>query len=127
MSIRRQFPRFLNVGVVSTALDYLVMVLSRRVAGLDPVVAALAGYCCGGLLSYVLNRRHTFSTQRSHMEAGWRFAVVMGVGFALTGILMALLADKFGLPYVPARLVTTAVVFIWNFLAHRMWTFAPAV
>ena len=92
--------------------------------GLGAVAAALAGYCVGGLVSYLLNRRHTFDTERTHVEAGWRFFAVMVVGFTLTGFVMQFLVNYLGAPYVPARVVTTGVVFVWNFAAHKLWTFA---
>lgn len=124
MSLRRELPRFFGFGLVSTLLDYAVMIFCREAGGLDPVWAALLGYCCGGVLSYAMNRRHTFATDRTHLEAGWRFAIVMAIGFALTGACMALFADALAVPFVLARIVTTGLVFCWNFFAHRSWTFA---
>ena len=123
MSLHRQLSAFLGVGVVATLTDYGTMIGLRQGFGIGPVVAALAGYCLGGIVSYLLNRRHTFATDRTHVEAGWRFAAVMAVGFTLTGIIMELLTNMLGAPYVPARIVTTGVVFVWNFIAHKLWTF----
>ena len=123
MSFRRQFSRFFGVGVLATALDYTVMICARELAGLEPVWAALLGYCCGGLISYSMNRRHTFKSDRTHSETGWRFAIVMGAGFCLTGVAMDVFTGPAGLAYVPARVVTTGLVFLMNFAAHRSWTF----
>ncbi|HWG06120.1 MAG TPA: GtrA family protein [Beijerinckiaceae bacterium] len=126
MSFRRQFSSFFGVSLAAFVVDYGTLVLLRQAFGLDPVWGALAGYIAGGILSYALNRRHTFETDRSHAEAGWRFAVVMAVGFSLTGLFMYLFADRLGVPYIVARLLTTGLVFIWNFLAHRSWTFSAS-
>ena len=123
MSIHRQISTFLGVGVVATCFDYGTMISLRSGLGIGAVAASLAGYCVGGLVSYLLNRRHTFDTERTHVEAGWRFFAVMVVGFTLTGLVMQFLANYLGAPYVPARIVTTSVVFVWNFAAHKMWTF----
>jgi putative flippase GtrA len=126
MSLRRQFSRFFSVSLAAFVVDYGTLVILREGFGLDPVWGALAGYILGGILSYTLNRRHTFETDRTHVEAGWRFAVVMAVGFTLTGLFMYLLADRLGLPYLGARVLTTGLVFCWNFIAHRGWTFSAA-
>ena len=119
----RQLVAFLGVSVVATICDYSVMLGAREIFLLDAVIAALAGYAFGGLVSYLLNRRHTFDTERTHFAAGWRFMSVMAVGFTLTGLLMALFTDYLALPYLPARVVTTLMVFGWNFFAHRLWSF----
>jgi putative flippase GtrA len=124
MSFPRQISMFFGVGVAAFVVDYGTLVILRQVFGLDPVWGALAGYMAGGILSYTLNRRHTFETGRSHVEAGWRFATVMAVGFSLTGLFMYLFADRLGLPYLGARVLTTGLVFFWNFIAHRGWTFS---
>ena len=99
-----------------------------------PVIpSTLFGFCLGGVTSYLLNRRHTFVSDRPHAEAGWRFVTVTAVGFCLTwlmmsflmrwavsGVLVALLGGKF---YLAAQAVTTGAVMFWNFGANRMWTF----
>ena len=85
--------------------------------------ATLVGYVCGGVTSYLLNRRHTFVSERSHREAVWRFALVAGVGFLMTWALMTLFVDRLGAPYLPAQLLTTGIVQFWSFLGNKLWTF----
>lgn len=123
MRLLRQFATFFGVGALATALHYAVLVALVQAAGADPVAAALAGYCAGGLASYWLNRTRTFRSDRPHAEAGWRFAAVMAVGFLLTWGLMTLLVDRLGLPYLLAQMAATGVVLVWNFIAHKWWTF----
>lgn len=123
MSLGRQFSAFFLVGLAATAAHYAVLIALVEGAGAPAPPAALAGAMVGAVVSYLLNRRHVFDTQRTHVEAGWRFAVVSGVGFALTYGAMRLLVDRFGAPYLPAQVLTTGVVMAWNFLAHKYWSF----
>jgi putative flippase GtrA len=124
MTLHRQVSSFVLVGLIATALHYAVLIGLKELFGWAAVPATLAGYICGGLLSYVLNRRHTFDSDRPHAEAGWRFALVALVGFFLTWGLMRLLVEAWGAPYLPAQMLTTGLVMVWNFLANRLWTFA---
>ena len=39
---------------------------------------------------------------------------------------MAVLIDRGGLPYLPAQVLTTGVVLVWSFVAHKLWTFDDA-
>lgn len=123
MSLRRQFSKFFLVGLIATALQYAVLVGLKELAHIPVVPASLSGYLAGGLLNYILNRRHTFESDRPHAEAGWRFAAVMCVGFFLTWGFMRLFVVAWGAPYLPAQVVTSGLVLIWNFGAHRLWTF----
>lgn len=84
---------------------------------------ALIGYSAGGTVSYALNRRHVFRSTAPHEVAASRFAVVTAVGFGLTYLFMAFLVQRAKVPYLPAQVATTGIVLVWNFAAHRMWTF----
>lgn len=119
----RQFVAFAGVGVIAMVIHYSLLIGLVELATVAPVPAALAGYCAGGLASYWLNRSQTFMSDRPHVEAGWRFAVVMAVGFGLTLALMKLFVEALGAPYLPAQIVVTGVVLVWNFIAHKWWTF----
>ena len=123
MSLPRQISTFFGVGLISLAADYGVFLLLTELLDVEPVRGALAGYMVGGLVNYLLNRAHTFTTERSHIQAGLRFASVMAVGFSLTGLFMWLFTDALGIHKLLARLMTTGIVFVWNFSAHKFWTF----
>lgn len=121
----RQFGIFVLVGVAAAVVHYglLIGLVEGRV--FPPVPATLVGYCAGGVVSYLLNRSLTYGSARPHAEATPRFAVVALVGFGLTWLLMHAFTGPFGLPYLPAQLVTTGVVLFWSFCAHKLWTFGP--
>jgi putative flippase GtrA len=123
MPLPRQLSVFALVGVVATTLHYAVLVGLVELAAWAPVPGALAGYLSGGIVSYYLNRRHTFASDRPHEETTWRFALVALVGFCLTYGFMGLFVDRMGAPYLPAQIVTTGVVFFWSYLGNRLWTF----
>jgi putative flippase GtrA len=119
----RQFIAFFGVGLVAALVHYGVLIWLVEMEGMPVVPATLAGYVLGGFVSYMLNRWVIFGTHRSHAEAGWRFAIVAGVGFFLTGGLMGLIHTRWGLPYLAAQVLTTGIVLVWSFLAHKYWSF----
>ena len=123
MRLPRQISTFFGVGLVSIVADYGVFALLSEVFVVNPVMAAQAGYLVGGLVNYLLNRAHTFTTDRSHVQAGLRFAGVMVVGFSLTSLFMWIFTQQIGLPGIVARVISTGIVFCWNFGAHKLWTF----
>ena len=111
--LARQFTAFFGVGLVAAVVHYGLLI------GLVE-----AGYVAGGLVSYGLNRRHTYGSERPHREATWRFGVVAFVGFLVTWFLMHAFTVWLGGPYLPSQIVTTGVVMLWSFMAHKAWTFA---
>jgi putative flippase GtrA len=123
MAVLRQFASYASVGVVATLAHYAVLLALVEGLGWRPVPATLHGYAVGGVVSYLLNRRHTFASARPHSEAGWRFALVAFAGFCVTFATMRLLVDIRGAPYLPAQVVTTALVMFLTFFINKAWTF----
>jgi putative flippase GtrA len=121
--LSRQFAAFFGVGLVAAVIHYGLLIALVEGAGWVPVPATLVGYLAGGVVSYALNRRLTYASDRAHREAAWRFAVVAFVGFLLTGAFMHAFTDWLGAPYLPAQLVTTGIVLFWSFMANKLWTF----
>ena len=119
----RQFITFSGVGVVAAVAHYGVLILLVEMGGLSPVIATLWGFIAGAIVSYLLNRRFTFRSDRPHRSAVPRFLAVTAGGFVLNGCAMWLLNEQWGVPYLIAQVIATAVVLFWNFTANRLWTF----
>jgi putative flippase GtrA len=119
----RQLLSFAGVGFSAALVHYGLLISLVEIGHYGPVPATLAGYLAGGGVSYVLNRRHTFQSERPHEQAVWRFVLVAGVGFCLTYVLMALFVEVIHAPYLPAQVLTTGVVMFWSYIANRVWTF----
>ena len=123
MSLKRQISSFAGAGVFAALAHYGVLIGAVELLNADAVLASLAGFVMGGMVSYALNRRVTFATTRSHAQAGWRFGLVAFGGFLLTGALMGLFVKQLGLSYLLAQIITTLLVMVFTFSAHKHWSF----
>lgn len=124
--LAKQFRVYVFVGLAATVVHYAVLIALKESGLLSSVPATLAGYLVGGVISYRLNRRHAFESDRPHREALWRFVVVAAIGFVVTGLLMALLHEYWGLHYLLVQVFATGSVMLWSFTANKFWTFKPA-
>ncbi len=123
MPLLTQLAAYASVGAVATLVHYAVLIGLVEGGGLPPVRATLCGYVAGGIVAYLLNRRHVFDSSRPHAETGWRFALVAVAGFCVTAALMTLFVDRLGAPYLPAQMATTVVAMFVTFAFNRAWTF----
>jgi putative flippase GtrA len=121
--LHRQVSAFALVGVAAAVVHYGTLVGLVELAGAGPVPATLAGYLLGGIVSYGLNRRYAFASDRPHAEAGWRFAVVAFIGLGVTTLLMAVFLRVLEWHYIPSQVLTTGIVLLWSFFAHKYWSF----
>lgn len=123
MNIAIQFTLFSLVGVFAAIGHYGTLIGLSELAGVRPVPASLAGFIVGAFVSYALNYRYTFRSTKQHGEALTKFLVVAAVGFAINGVVMAVLTGPMRLHYLLAQVAATGTVLIWTFSCNRYWTF----
>ena len=119
-----QFLRYAIVGLAAAVAHYGTLFGLVQSGAMGDVLATLCGFIAGGIVSYWLNRRFTFVSDRHHGAAMPRFVTIAFGGFVLTGVLMWVLSDKLGLYYMLAQPIITLIVMVWTFVGNRFWTFA---
>lgn len=114
-------------GLAGTAVDVcLLSTLLHR--GVGVATAAFAGAIAGAVLCFVANKYVAFR-DRSRLDLR-QVAAFGGVALA-TAVLMAvamhLACDRAHLPYLTAKVVCAAVIFVcWSYPAQRRLVFAAA-
>lgn len=118
-----KFIKFLGVGGAATLIQYGILIALVEIFQASAVIGSTIGYVISGVFNYTLNYYFTFSSQARHSLAAARFLIVALVGLALNSSLVFLLADILAVYYLAAQIAATVVVVIWNFLAHKHWTY----
>jgi putative flippase GtrA len=118
-----QFLRFAMIGATGTLAQYGVLWLGVDFLDWSPVWASALGYILGSMVNYILNYHFTFSSNASHVEAASRFYVVVGIGWLINTVLMALMTGWLTWNYWLAQILTTGVGLGWNFTGCKLWAF----
>lgn len=117
-----RFLRFAAVGAVATAIQYVLLILLVRGAGMAPTPASSIGFVLSAAVNYLLNYRFTFQSHRPHAPAMAKFGLLAGAGLLINAAIMHLLVAA-GVHYLLAQVCATAVVLFWNFIGNSFWTF----
>ncbi len=128
----KQFVKFATVGLGNTVLDWLVFSLFSfylaQFGQFGRQLAKAGSFVVASVSSFYFNRRWTFrSADRSVYRQGGKFLAVSVVGLATNNLLFFLMTADIALakPDIYGLIVATAGASIWNFSAHKFWTFAP--
>jgi putative flippase GtrA len=121
--ILRQFATFAFVGAFGTSAHYLVLALLVEVWTMPVPLATTAGFVCGAVVNYVLNRRFTFDSASSHAVALPKFLTVAVLGAAINWLVVSALLGATSLHYFVAQFLATGTVLVFNFVANYLWTF----
>ncbi len=126
-SLFSEISRFIGVGGLASLVHYSALIALVEMGDVSATLAALIGFFLGGVLSYQLNYRWTFRSNKEHAHSLPRFILIAAIGFILTGFLMYVLTQMALLPYLLAQILTTALVLVWHYIGNKFWTFRTDV
>jgi putative flippase GtrA len=117
----KRLAAFGAVGFASFCV-YLALVAVCVGAGLGQIAGALVGFVGGTIVSFFGNCRFVFRAPPTTV-AGGRFLATTMAGFALN-LALAWTLTTLGFHYALMTLVIFLVVPGFNYVGHRLWTFA---
>ncbi len=125
MSFSVKLIRYIVVGVIGTAIHFGVLIALVERLGVEPVTASTIGFIITLVVSYMLNHRWTFRTDRGHLSAMPRYILVSVSGLLLNSGIMFVTVHILGLWYILGQSLVVVVVPLTNFLFNYHWSFRP--
>jgi putative flippase GtrA len=119
----RQFIKFNLVGLLNTALDFVLFSLLTWI-GVYYILAQCVSYGVGMLNSYTLNKYWTFAQKgRLEPKQAIRFLVLNLSSLLLSLLLLMLFKDSWGIAILAAKLLTTLITTLVNYAGNKLWVF----
>ena len=119
----KQFVRFVGVGGVATALQYLILVVLVSIFDIKPMSASTVGFLISSLVNYELNCRFTFNSASTRQKTMPLFYCVVAIGLLINALVMHIFVSVLLLHYLLSQIVATSVVLVSNFTLNRVWVF----
>ncbi len=121
-----QLLRYGFVGGVAFLADYGALYLLTDAIGLHHLLSAAIAFIIGLTVNYLLSVSWVFRGNRKSNNALKEFivfAIIGVIGLGLNELIIWAGTDLIGLHYMLSKLISTAIVFFWNFFARRMTLF----
>ncbi len=116
----KQFIRYIFVGGISFAVNFAMLYIFHDILQINKMIANVLSNSAGIVVNYCLSRKFVFTD--SGMKKRYEFLVyivISIVGIGLDTLLFFIISDVWHVYYLIAKIITTAMVFIWNFGARR--------
>jgi putative flippase GtrA len=120
-----QIFRSVAAGFVAFSFDYLTLFLLTEYAHVYYLTSTIGGFMVGLSISYVLNIKWVFNHRKVKnvkLEI-LIFGLISAIGLGFTYGFMWLFTDILSLHYMFSKIITTAIVFIWNFAIKKITLF----
>lgn len=120
-----QMFRYAIAGLVAFACDYSTLYVLKSHIGLHYLIAVTIAFICGLIVSYLLSIKWVFSrrTMNNRKKEFIIFTIISVVGLLLTLGIMRLCTGTLGIHYLISKIISTATVFFWNFIAKKIILF----
>lgn len=115
--------KFLSVGAIATAIQYALLIIQVEVLSVSSVVASFIAYSLSSVVNYLMNYYFTFGSTAKHLQSSAKFVLVAVIGLVVNTVLMYALIEIAGVHYLFAQIISTLIVLVWNYLAHKHWTY----
>lgn len=116
-----QLFRYLFAGLVAFLADLATLYFLTDFAGVYYLISAAIGFLVGLTITYLFSVLWIFDerrTQNKFVEVTI-FALIGLVGLMLTSFFMWLFTSILLFHYLYSKIITTVIVFIWNFIAKK--------
>lgn len=119
--LRVQLVRSLVVSVIALVTDFSTLVALKEVVGLHYLAAATLSFILGVVVNYYLSIKWVFAKRKldSRRREFIIFVIICAMGLVLNLAIIANLVQWLKFDYRIAKLVSTIVVFFWNFIARK--------
>lgn len=120
-----QFFRYLFVGGLAFCADAGSLFLMER-AGLHYLLAAAVAFLIGLTVNFLLSKRFIFTEDSKRVGRTGEFVAYGLIGLAglgITELIMYLFTSVFGVYFMLSKIISTIIVFLWNFGARKLFLY----
>lgn len=120
-----QIIRYFISGGIAATVDFGLLYLLTEFFGLYYLWSAVISFSVGLLITYIFSITWIFNQRR--ISNRWIelliFSIIGVVGLLLTYLFMQYFTEFIKLHYMLSKVLTTIIVFFWNFLTKRFVLF----
>ncbi|MFU9936538.1 GtrA family protein [Fannyhessea vaginae] len=127
----KQICNFGIVGLIATALDYVLMIVFHECFGIDILISSTVSFALSTVFNYLASMRYVFKHKDSYskLQEFCIFAILSIIGLMLNTLVMWLgetVCNAFAIDYgahmiyIYVKVLATGTVLVWNFVSRKL-------
>ncbi|MBQ7792275.1 MAG: GtrA family protein [Clostridia bacterium] len=120
-----QFFRYAFVGGIATIVDWSVQFFVTN-AGVHYLLVAIFAFLAGLICNFLLSKLFVFQAEKANMNLSFEFvsyAIIGIIGLGITMAIMYFITEKLAVSFMISKMIATAIVLVWNFLARKVFIY----
>ena len=117
-----QFLRYFFVGGVAAIVNIGMLYIFTEVFHIYYVISNILAFTLGLIVNYLLSKKLVFQDNVVDKRKEFIIYALIGVlGLGLDTLLVLILSDKLKIYYMLSKIISTIIVFVWNFMARKIF------
>ena len=118
--MRGEMIRFLIAGGSCFLLELATLWSLTEFVGIDYLTSAATAFVLAVAINYEMCVRWVWSSARSGSKVATIFLLTSAIGLGINQLCMYSFVEFGGLHYMLAKIFSTAIVTVWNFITKRL-------
>ena len=120
-----QLFRYTFVGGIAFLADFGTLFALTEFLNIHYLISAAIAFILGLTVNYFLSVKWVFNirTVNNKLLEFWLFALIGIIGLGLNELFIWIFTDLLSIYYLLSKIITTAIVYFWNFLARKFFLF----
>jgi putative flippase GtrA len=115
-----QFIRYFFVGGVAALVNILLLFILTDIFFIYYLLSNVLSFIAGLTVNYILSKRLVFYTNFGNKKIEFiLYGFIGGIGLVFDTGLIYFFTEIMGIYYLFSKIISTFLVFVWNFLARK--------
>ena len=118
-----QIFKFIIVGGIATLIDWIIYYILNSVFNINPLISNIFSFSISLIYNYIASVKWVFnvSKKKNKKRIFMEFIILSVVGLLISEFLIWLLVDKLMINSMISKIISTAIVMVFNFVTRKMF------
>lgn len=117
-----QILKFGVVGGLAFVIDYALLYILTEFLGVHYLISSVISFTVSVIFNYIMSIKWVFDVNRKQgIKEFVVFVVLSIIGLGINSLIMYLMVDIMSIYYMISKLVSTAVVMVYNFITRKIF------
>ena len=116
-----QILKFGLVGGTAFVIDYVLLYFCTEFLHIHYLISSIISFTVSVIFNYILSIKWVFDVKKKQDVKDFVIFIILSViGLGINSLIMYVMVEKFGVYYMLSKIVSTAVVMVYNFITRKL-------
>lgn len=117
-----QILKFGLVGGTAFVIDYVLLYFCTEFLHIHYLISSIISFTVSVIFNYILSIKWIFDVKKKQDVKDFVIFIILSViGLEINSLIMYVMVEKFGVYYMLSKIVSTAVVMVYNFITRKIF------